>query len=54
MEKMKLESPDMTAENVIKIETLFPNCVTETKDENGKPKKAVNFKLLKQMLSSHF
>lgn len=51
MEKMKFETPDLTAENVEKIGALFPNCVTETVDENGKPKKAINFKLLKQMLS---
>ena len=51
MDKMKLESTDMTAQNVEKIEKLFPNCVTETKDADGKPKKAVNFELLKQMLS---
>ena len=51
MDKMKMESVDMTAQNIEKIGALFPNCITETKDENGKPKKAINFKLLKQMLS---
>lgn len=30
---------------------MFPNCITESKDENGKLKKAVNFELLQQMLS---
>lgn len=30
---------------------MFPNCITETIDENGKPKKAINFELLKQMLA---
>lgn len=29
---------------------MFPNCITETVDENGKIKKAINFELLKQML----
>lgn len=52
MEKMKLETPDLTAQNIEKIGALFPNCVTETVDENGKPKKAINFDLLRQMLSS--
>ena len=52
MEKMKLETPDLTAQNIEKIGALFPNCVTETVDENGKPKKAINFNLLRQMLSS--
>lgn len=51
MEKMRMESVDMTAQNIEKIGALFPNCITETKDENGKPKKAVNFELLRQMLS---
>ena len=52
MDKMRMESTDMTAQNIEKIGTLFPNCITETKDENGKPKKAINFDLLRQMLSS--
>ncbi len=38
-------------QNINKIEALFPNCVTEAADENGKLKKAVNFDLLRQMLS---
>lgn len=52
MDKMKMESVDMTAQNIDKIGAMFPNCMTETVDENGKPKKAINFELLKQMLSS--
>ena len=51
MEKMKMESIDMTAQNVENIDKLFPNCITETVDENGQPKKAINFKILEQMLS---
>ncbi|MBQ7435875.1 MAG: site-specific DNA-methyltransferase [Oscillospiraceae bacterium] len=51
MEKMRLETPDLTAANVEKIGALFPNCITEMADENGKLKKAVNFDLLRQMLS---
>ena len=51
MDKMRMESVDMTAQNIDKIGALFPNCITETKDENGKPKKAINFELLRQMLS---
>lgn len=52
MDKMRMESLDITQQNIEKIGTLFPNCITETLDENGKPKKAINFELLKQMLSS--
>ena len=51
MEKMKMETPDLTARNIDKIAELFPNCVTETPDERGKPKRAVNFDILRQMLS---
>lgn len=51
MDKMRMESVDMTAQNIEKIGALFPNCITETKDENGRLKKAINFELLKQMLS---
>lgn len=51
MDKMRMESVDMTSQNIEKIGALFPNCVTETKDEQGKLKKAINFELLKQMLS---
>lgn len=47
-----MESVDMTAQNIEKIGSLFPNCITETIDENGKGKKVINFELLKQMLSS--
>ena len=51
MEHMKFESPDMTSQNIDRIAALFPNCVTEMQDENGKIKRGINFELLKQMLS---
>lgn len=51
MDKMKFETPDMTAENMEKIAELFPNCVTEMRDESGKVKRGINFEVLKQMLS---
>ena len=57
MNHMKFESPDMTAQNIDRIATLFPNCVTEILDEEHSTpekkvyKRAVNFELLKQMLS---
>lgn len=51
MEKMRMESFDQTQSNVEKIAELFPNCITETVDENGKLKRAINFELLRQMLS---
>ena len=51
MDKMRMESVDMTAQNIEKIGALFPNCITETVGEDGKMKKAINFDLLRQMLS---
>lgn len=51
MDKMRMESENIQQENVAKIAALFPNCVTETRDENGHLKKVINFELLKQMLS---
>lgn len=51
MDKMRMESVNMIAQNIEKIGALFPNCITETVDENGNPKKVINFELLKQMLS---
>jgi len=51
MDKMRMESMDLTEQNIEKIGTLFPNVITEAKDENGKLKKAINFELLKQILS---
>lgn len=51
MTKPKFETPDMTIENIDKIASLFPNCITETKEADGKLQKAVNFDILKQMLS---
>ena len=57
MDKMRFESPDMTAQNIDRIAALFPNCITEMLDEEDSTpekkvyKRAVNFELLKQMLS---
>ncbi len=52
MEKMKMESVNLAEQNIEKIGSLFPNCITEIIDNNGKLKKAINFDILKQMLSS--
>lgn len=51
MEKMRMESVDMTAQNMEKFEALFPNCITETIDVDGSSRKAINFDILRQMLS---
>jgi adenine-specific DNA-methyltransferase len=36
MEKLKLHTPDLTAQNIDKLAQLFPNCVTEARDEKGR------------------
>lgn len=51
MDHMKFETPDLTAQNIEKLAALFPGCVTEGPDGRGGLKKAVNFDLLKQLLS---
>ena len=51
MEKMKMQSENLVDENVEKIGKLFPNCITEGKDENGQTTKFVDFDMLKQELS---
>ena len=50
-DRMRMETPDLTEKNIEKIGELFPNCITESKDEKGNLKKAINFDILKQMLS---
>ena len=52
MEKLKLHTPDLTADNVAKLAALFPNCVTEARGENGKLVRAVDFDQLRQELSN--
>lgn len=52
MEKLKLETPDLTQQNIDRIAELFPSAITETKDEDGKLKRAINFTVLKQLLSN--
>ena len=52
MNKPKFETPDMVEKNIEKLAELFPNCVTEARGEDGKLKKAVNFEMLQQILST--
>ena len=52
MEKLKLHTPDLTAQNIERVSQLFPNCVTETQDEQGRLTRAIDFDQLRQELSS--
>ena len=47
MDHLKMHSIDGVAQNVERIATLFPNCVTETRGENGELKHAIDFDKLK-------
>lgn len=49
MDKLDMHTKDISQENVEKIRRLFPNCVTETK-ENGKIVSKVDFDTLRQEL----
>lgn len=57
MDKLKMQTPNLTAQNIDKIAALFPNCITEMLDEEKSTpdrkvyKRGINFELLKQMLS---
>lgn len=51
MDKLKMQSKDLTKDNIERIEKLFPNVITETKDEKGNITKAIDFELLQQELS---
>ena len=52
MEKLKLHSPDFTQENIARLAELFPNCVTESKTEDGSLKRAIDFDQLRQELAT--
>ena len=46
-----MRSENLVDENIEKLAKLFPNCITEAKDENGNLSKMVDFDILKQELS---
>ncbi|MCQ2326284.1 MAG: site-specific DNA-methyltransferase [Bacteroidales bacterium] len=51
MDKLRMESKEVSQENIERIRELFPNCVTEILD-NGNLRYAIDFDVLKQELSS--
>jgi len=53
VENLKMHSPDLTQENIDRLAELFPNCVTESRDEKGSLKRAIDFDLLRQELANH-
>ena len=47
-----MHSVNKVDENIAKIGALFPNCLTERKNENGEVEYAIDFDMLKQELSA--
>src|SRR5574344_3169447 len=52
MDKLKMQTLDGVQNNIDKIAALFPGCITEKKDGNGKLTHAIDFDKLHQELSS--
>lgn len=52
MDKLKMQSRDVYGNNVQKIAALFPQCVTERLDKDGKPELAIDFDKLRAELSN--
>ncbi len=52
MDKLKMHSINKVDENIAKIGAMFPNCLTERKNEDGEVEYAIDFDILKQELSS--
>lgn len=53
MQKLSAQSKDLSQENIRKIEEIFPNCVTETYDQDGNLVRSIDFDILRQDLSDH-
>jgi adenine-specific DNA-methyltransferase len=51
MNKLTMHTPDGIADNLTRIAELFPNCITEAKDERGAITRTIDFDQLRQELS---
>ena len=52
MKKLQMQSHDVVGGNVEKIAALFPQCVTERLNKEGKPELAIDFEKLRAELSN--
>lgn len=52
MDKLKMHTPDLVEENYKKLAALFPDAVTETKDENGNTVRAIDKDVLMQEINA--
>ncbi len=50
MEKLDLNTPDLTQDNIDKIAELFPDVVTETLDDDGNIRRSIDFDALRDDL----
>ena len=48
-----MQTTDVVDENIKRIGEMFPNCLTEVKDEKGRPQVAIDFDQLRQELSKN-
>ena len=53
MENLNMQTTDVVDENIKRIGEMFPNCLTEVKDEKGRPQVAIDFDQLRQELSKN-
>lgn len=51
MSDLKMHTANLVAKNIEKLTALFPNCIAETRNEQGEIIKGVDFDLLRQELS---
>ena len=51
MEKLNMQTTNQVDENIKRIGELFPNCLTERLNDEGKPEIAIDFDQLRQELS---
>lgn len=52
MDKLDLQTKDLTAEKFQKLAELFPEAVTETKDEDGNVVRAIDADMLNQEINT--
>ena len=53
MEKLNMQTTNIVDGNIKRIGELFPNCLTERLNDEGKPEVAIDFDQLRQELSKH-
>lgn len=51
MDKLNMQTTNVVEENIKRIGELFPNCLTERLNDEGKPEVAIDFDQLRQELS---